>query len=411
MINANGNFQLLKSNYLFQTIAQKVKKYQEDNPKAEIIKLGIGDVTRPLVPAVVEAFHNAIDDMSKAETFMGYPDNTGYEFLKKAIIDNDYTPLGVNISLDEVFVSSGAKSETANFTDMFGKGNIIAITDPVYPVYMDSNVMSGNAGKVSPSGEFNKIRLMNCTEKNSFLPEIPKRRADIIYLCSPNNPTGTAFTKKQLKKWVDYANRHSALILFDAAYKAYINEDNIPHSIYEIEGARTCAVEFCSFSKTAGFTGVRCAYTIVPNEIRCHVKEGGTVSLNKMWTRRHATKFNGVSYITQKAAESCYSENGKKQIQENIDYYMKNAEDIKNCFKELKYTVYGGKNSPYVWLKTPKEFNSWQFFDYLLENFQIVGTPGSGFGKCGEGYFRLTGFGSAENTKKAIERLKKGMEK
>ncbi|MBN2879086.1 MAG: LL-diaminopimelate aminotransferase [Clostridia bacterium] len=408
MINANGNFQLLKTNYLFQTVAQKTKQYRVEHPDADIVVLGIGDVTRPLVPAVVEAFHKAVDEMAKAETFMGYPENTGYEFLKKAIIENDYAPLGVDLSPEEVFISSGAKSETANFTDMFGKGNTIAITDPVYPVYLDSNIMSGNAGKVSYSGEFGKIRMMDCIEKNSFLPEIPKKRADIIYLCSPNNPTGTAFTRKQLKKWVEYANKNSAIILFDAAYKAYIRDNDIPHSIYEIEGAKTCAVEFCSFSKTAGFTGVRCAYTIVPNEIRCHVKEGGTVSLNKMWNRRHATKFNGVSYITQKAAEACYSTEGKAQIEENINYYLKNAEAIRNCFKELKYTVYGGKNSPYIWLKVPKEYTSWQFFDYLLENYQIVGTPGSGFGKCGEGYFRLTGFGSAENTAKAIARLKAG---
>lgn len=405
MINANGNFQLLKTNYLFQTIAQKVKQFSENNPDADIIKLGIGDVTRPLVPAVVDAFHKAIDDMSKADTFMGYPDNTGYEFLKKAIIENDYKSLGVELSLDEVFVSSGAKSETANFTDMFGKGNVIAITDPVYPVYLDSNVMSGNAGKVSHNGEFGKIRLMDCLEKNSFVPEIPKRRVDVIYLCSPNNPTGTAFTAKQLKKWVDYANKNSALILYDAAYKAFIQDKDIPKSIYEIDGAKTCAVEFCSFSKTAGFTGVRCAYTVVPNEVRAHVKEGGTVSLNKMWTRRHATKFNGVSYITQKAAEACYSKAGKKQINENIAYYLKNVADIKQCFKSLGYTVYGGEHSPYVWLKTPKNMNSWQFFDYLLETYQIVGTPGSGFGNCGEGFFRLTGFGSAENTAKAIARL------
>ena len=407
MINANGNFQLLKTNYLFQTIGQKVKQYQDNNPGADIIKLGIGDVTRPLVPAVVSAMHKAVDEMADAQTFMGYPDNTGYEFLKKAIIANDYAPLGIKLSLDEVFVSSGAKSETANFTDMFGKGNIIAITDPVYPVYLDSNIMAGNAGKVSPSGDFGKIRLMDCTEKNSFLPELPKRRVDIIYLCSPNNPTGTAFTRSQLKKWVEYANKNDAIILYDAAYKAYIRNNDYPQSIYEIEGAKKCAVEFCSFSKTAGFTGVRCAYTIVPEEIRAHVKEGGTVSLNKMWNRRHATKFNGVSYITQKAAEACYSDEGKKQIKNNIDYYLKNANDIKNCFKELKYSVYGGESSPYVWLKVPKEYTSWQFFDYLLENYQIVGTPGSGFGKCGEGYFRLTGFGSAENTAKAISRLKK----
>ena len=406
MINANGNFQLLKTNYLFQTIAQKVKEYQAANPDADIIKLGIGDVTKPLVPAVVDAFHKAIDDMSNAKTFMGYPDSTGYDFLKKAIVQNDYTPLGVELSLDEVFVSSGAKSETANFTDMFGKGNLIAITDPVYPVYLDSNIMSGNAGKVSPSGDFGKIRFMDCLEKNNFMPEIPKRKVDVIYLCSPNNPTGTAFTRKQLKKWVEYANKNSSLILFDAAYKAFIRDKDVPHSIYEIEGAKTCAVEFCSFSKTAGFTGVRCAYTIVPEEIRVHVKEGGTVSLNKMWTRRHATKFNGVSYITQKAAEACFSDEGKKQINANVDYYLNNVNDIKNCFKELGYNVYGAKNSPYVWLKTPKDMNSWQFFDYLLETYQIVGTPGSGFGKCGEGFFRLTGFGSAENTTKAIERLK-----
>ena len=407
MFNANGNFDLLKNNYLFQTVAEKEAEYRENNPDADIIKLGIGDVTRPLPKAVTDALHEAVDDMGAAETFEGYPPNTGFSFLKKAIIENDYAPLGVELEECEIFISDGAKSDTANFTDLFGGGNIIALTDPVYPVYMDSNVFAGNAGKVSPDGQFAKLRFLPCTAENNFAPQLPFRKVDIIYLCSPNNPTGTAMTREDLDMWVRYALKHGSLILFDAAYERYVATEGVPRSIYEIDGAKECAVEFRSFSKTAGFTGVRCAYTIVPKNMRVHMKEGGTLSLNKMWNRRHSTKFNGVSYIIQKAALACFSPEGKKQIEENIGYYKRNAQTIKDCFKSMGYDVYGGVDSPYIWLKTPGVMNSWQFFDHLLNDFQIVGTPGSGFGKCGEGYFRLTGFGTYEKTKEAVDRLKR----
>ncbi len=407
MFNANGNFDLLKNNYLFQTIEEKVVKYQNENPDADIIKLGIGDVTRPLPKAVQKAMHEAVDDMGYDDTFEGYPPNTGYVFLKEAIFKNEYEPLGINLDLDEIFISDGAKSDTANFTDLFGGGNIIALTDPVYPVYFDSNVFAGNAGKISPDGEFSKIRLLPCLSENNFLPQLPYRKVDIIYLCSPNNPTGIAMTYDELKIWVKYALKHNSIILFDAAYERYITCDNIPHSIYEIEGSKQCAIEFRSFSKTAGFTGVRCAYSIVPKALRVHIREGGVMSLNKMWNRRHATKFNGVSYIIQKGALACYSDEGKKQIMENISYYLNNAAAIREYFESMEYEIYGGINSPYVWLKTPEEMSSWHFFDYLLSEFQIVGTPGEGFGKCGEGFFRLTGFGTHEKTQEAIKRLKK----
>jgi len=407
MINANGNFQLIKQNYLFYTVGQKTNEYLEKHPEADIIRLGIGDVTRPLVPAVTEALHAAVDDMARAETFEGYPPNAGYDFLKQAILDNDYTARGIRLDIDEIFVSDGAKSDTANFTDMFGSGNIIAITDPVYPVYFDSNVMAGKAGKAGVNGEFSKIRLMPCVAENGFAPDIPSRRVDIIYLCSPNNPTGTALNFSQLKAWVDYAIKHGSLILFDGAYEGFVREPGIPRSIYEIEGARSCAVEFRSFSKTGGFTGVRCAYTVVPKELKGRVRDGGLVSLHKMWTRRHSTKFNGVSYIIQKAALAVYSPEGKKQLKENMDYYLANARAIRECFAGLGYRAYGGTNSPYVWLKTPEGYDSWSFFDHLLADYNIVGTPGEGFGACGEGYFRLTGFGTKERTKEAIERLKR----
>lgn len=407
MFSANSNFDLLKNNYLFQTIAEKVAKFQEENSDADIIKLGIGDVTRPLPDAVLKALHDAVDEMGCADTFEGYPPNGGFSFLKEAIIENDYKSIGVDLEPSEVFVSDGAKSDTANFTDLFGSGNIIALTDPVYPVYRDSNIFAGNAGKISQHGEFSKLRLLPCTKENNFAPQLPNRKVDVIYLCSPNNPTGIAMTYDELTTWVKYALKNKAIILFDGAYERFITTDGVPHSIYEIEGAKECAVEFRSFSKTAGFTGVRCAYTVVPKALKVHMKEGGIMSLNKMWNRRHATKFNGVSYIIQKGALACYSEEGKKQITENIEYYRKNAVAIRECFKSMGYEVYGGVDSPYVWLETPDGMTSWEFFDKLLNEYQIVGTPGSGFGKCGEGYFRLTGFGTHEKTQEAIARLTK----
>ena len=408
MIWANGNFQLLQDNYLFSTVARKVREYQAANPAADIIRLGIGDVTLPLPQAVIKAMHTAVDEMGQSETFKGYRSDAGYEFLRQAIADNDYGTYGINIDIDEIFISDGAKNDTANFTDMFDNGNIIAITDPVYPVYLDSNIIAGNGGKVQPDGKFTRIRLMPCTEDSGFMPEFPRHKVDVIYLCSPNNPTGTVMSHSDLAKWVEYARKHGSLILFDAAYESYIKEDGLPRSIYEIEGAKEVAVEFRSFSKTAGFTGVRCSFTVVPKDIKARIKEGGTVSLNKLWSRRQDTKFNGVPYIIQRGAEAVYTPEGQSQIKKNIRYYMQNAEDIRKCFEELGYRVFGGVNAPYIWLKIGEGYTSWQYFDHLLQDFNIVGTPGSGFGSCGEGYFRLTGFGSRENTLKAIERLKSG---
>ena len=408
MIWANGNFQLMQDNYLFSTIARKVKEYQAANPGADIIRLGIGDVTLPLPQAVIKAMHVAVDEMGRIETFMGYRSDAGYEFLRQAISDNDFKPLGVNIDIDEIFISDGAKNDTANFTDVFDGGNVIAITDPVYPVYLDSNIIAGNGGKIQPDGKFTRIKFLPCTAESGFMPDLPRHKADVIYLCSPNNPTGTVMNRTELKKWVDYARKHGSLILFDAAYEAYIRDDSLPRSIYEIEGARECAVEFRSYSKTAGFTGVRCSYTIVPKDIKARVKEGGTASLNKLWARRQDTMFNGVPYIIQRGAEAIYTPEGQAQVKQNINYYMQNAGDIRRCFEQLGYVVFGGSNAPYIWLRIPEGYTSWQFFDHLLADYNIVGTPGSGFGSCGEGYFRLTGFGSRENTLKAIDRLKRG---
>jgi LL-diaminopimelate aminotransferase len=408
MIWANGNFHLLQDNYLFSMIARKVKDYQAANPGADIVLLGIGDVTLPLPEASIKAMNVAVDEMGRPETFKGYRSDAGYEFLRNAISDNDYKPLGANIDIDEIFISDGAKNDTANFTDVFDGGNVIAITDPVYPVYMDSNVIAGNGGKVQPDGKFTRIKLLPCTAETGFMPELPRHKVDVIYLCSPNNPTGTVMDRDMLAGWVEYARKHGSLILFDSAYEAYIRDDSLPHSIYEIEGAREVAVEFRSFSKTAGFTGVRCSYTVIPRDIKARMKEGGTVSLNKLWARRQETMFNGVAYIIQRGAEAVYTPEGRAQIKKNIDYYMQNAQDIRRCFESLGYTVFGGENAPYIWLKIPERFTSWQFFDHLLADYNIVGTPGSGFGACGEGYFRLTGFGSRENTLKAIDRLKKG---
>jgi len=411
MITANKNFQLLPENYLFATIKRKTETYIATHPESDVIKLGIGDVTLLLPKCVIDAMHIAVDDMAKSETFKGYGPDRGYDFLLDAIIEHDYAALGVEIKKDELFISDGAKSDTGNFTDMFGSGNIIAITDPVYPVYLDSNVMAGKAGRLELDGEYSKIRLMPCLAENNFMPNLPRRQVDIIYLCSPNNPTGTAMTYDQLTAWVNYAIKHGCLILYDGAYEAFIREDDKPHSIYEIPRAKECAVEFRSYSKTAGFTGTRCSYTIVPLEINAHLKSGGVVNLNKMWTRRQATKFNGVPYIIQRGAAAIYTAEGKKQTKENLDYYLSNAKEIKKCFAELGYTVYGAENSPYVWLETPEGYTSWQFFDYLLDEFNIIGTPGSGFGECGEGYYRLTGFGTKEKTQEAISRIKKGLAK
>lgn len=403
----NENYTKLPGSYLFSEIARKVNEFKEANPDANVIRLGIGDVTKPLPPAIIKALHTAVDEMSNADTFRGYGPEQGYDFLVNAIVENDYKALGLDIQADEVFVSDGSKSDTGNIGDILGIDNVVAITDPVYPVYVDTNVMAGRAGDLGQDGKWNKIVYLPCTAENDFVPSLPDTKVDIVYLCYPNNPTGTTLTKDQLKVWVDYALENKVLILFDAAYKAFITEDNVPRSIYEIEGAKKVAIEFCSFSKTAGFTGTRCAYTVVPKELTGYTSKGEEVSLNKLWNRRHTTKFNGVPYIIQRAAEACYSAEGKQQIKETIDYYMNNARIIREGLTAQGLKVYGGVNSPYIWVKTPNGMSSWEFFDYLLNELNIVGTPGVGFGPSGEGYLRLTAFGTLENTKEAVERLKK----
>lgn len=397
----NDNFLKIQSSYLFSNIAKKVNAYTAANPDKPIIRLGIGDVTRPLAPACITAMHKAVDDMADEKTFMGYPPEYGHKWILNAIAENDYRARGVEIDESEIFLSDGAKSDCGNIGDILSVDNKVAVCDPVYPVYIDTNVMAGRSGDFV-NGGWSNIYYMPCTAESNFLPSLPTEKVDIIYLCFPNNPTGMAITKTELKKWVDYANENGSLILFDSAYEAFITEDDVPHSIYEIEGAKTCAIEFRSFSKTAGFTGVRCGYTVVPHALKA---DDGT-QLNALWARRQATKFNGVSYITQRAAEAVYSEEGKKQTREIIAYYQNNAKVIYNGLKDCGFTVYGAKNSPYVWLKTPDNMGSWEFFDTLLNEIQVVGTPGEGFGPSGEGYFRLTAFGSAENTAAAVERIK-----
>lgn len=397
----NDNFLKIQSSYLFSNIAKKVNAYTAANPDKPIIRLGIGDVTRPLAPACITAMHKAVDDMADEKTFMGYPPEYGHKWILNAIAENDYRARGVEIDESEIFLSDGAKSDCGNIGDILSVDNKVAVCDPVYPVYIDTNVMAGRSGDFV-NGGWSNIYYMPCTAESNFLPSLPTEKVDIIYLCFPNNPTGMAITKTELKKWVDYANENGSLILFDSAYEAFITEEDVPHSIYEIEGAKTCAIEFRSFSKTAGFTGVRCGYTVVPHALKA---DDGT-QLNALWARRQATKFNGVSYITQRAAEAVYSEEGKKQTREIIAYYQNNAKVIYNGLKDCGFTVYGAKNSPYVWLKTPDNMGSWEFFDTLLNEIQVVGTPGEGFGPSGEGYFRLTAFGSAENTAAAVERIK-----
>ena len=407
MININENFLNLQDSYLFSTIAKKVAEFQKNNPDKRIIKLGIGDVTRPIAPKIIEAMHKAVDEMGKQETFRGYGPEQGYEFLREKISENDYKKRGVNIDIDEIFVSDGAKCDCGNIGDIFGIDNVVAITDPVYPVYLDTNVMAGRSGEYNEkTGMYEDIIYIPATAENNFVPEFPKKVPDMIYLCFPNNPTGTTLNKKDLKKWVDYAKQNKSIILFDSAYEAFISEEDVPHTIYEIEGAKDVAIEFRSFSKTAGFTGIRCAYTVVPKNLKGYTKDGKEIELNALWNRRHGTKFNGVSYPVQRAAEAVYSEEGQKQIKENIEYYMNNAKIIKEGLQEAGYTVYGGINAPYIWLKVPEGLTSWEFFDKLLNKANVVGTPGVGFGPSGEGYFRLTAFGTKENTMEAIRRIK-----
>ena len=408
MYKINENYLELQDSYLFSTIAKKLEEYKTKNPDKEIIKMGIGDVTRPIVPIIIEAMHKAVDEMQNGETFRGYGPEQGYEFLREKISKYDYNDRGVNINPDEIFVSDGSKCDVANILDILGNENKVAITDPVYPVYLDTNVMIGAAGKYNKEkGMYGDIVYIPIKAENNFIPELPKEKVDLIYLCLPNNPTGTVLNKVELKKWIDYAKENKSLILFDSAYERYITEEDIPHSIYEIEGAKEVAIEFRSFSKTAGFTGVRCAYTVVPKELKCKTSKNEEVMLNKLWNRRMSTKFNGVSYITQRAAESVYSEEGQRQIKENIDYYMENARIIREGLNKAGFVTYGGVNAPYIWLKVPEGLTSWEFFDKLLNEKQIVGTPGVGFGPSGEGYFRLTAFGTRENTIKAMERMQK----
>ena len=407
MIKINENFLELQESYLFATIAQKVAKYSKENPDKKIIKLGIGDITRPIPEVVLQAIHKATDEQASSETFRGYGPEQGYEFLREKIKEYDYKSRNVDIDIDEIFVSDGAKCDCGNIVDILAQDNKVAITDPVYPVYLDTNVMSGRSGKYDKeTGKYENIVYIPATSENNFVPELPKEKVDIIYLCYPNNPTGTTLTKEQLETWVKYAKENKALILFDAAYEAFITDENVPHSIYEIKGAKEVAIEFRSYSKTAGFTGMRCAFIVVPKELKGFTKSGEEVSINKLWNRRHCTKFNGVSYIVQRAAEAVYTEEGRKQIKENIDYYKENARIIRQGLEEAGYTVYGGVNSPYVWLQLPDGMKSWDFFDKLLTEANVVGTPGVGFGPSGEGYFRLTGFGTKENTKEAIRRIK-----
>ena len=407
MININENFLNLQDSYLFSTIAKKVAEFSKANPDKKIIKLGIGDVTRPIVPAVIEAMHKAVDEMAEQNSFKGYGPEQGYEFLREKISENDYKKRGIDIAIDEIFVSDGAKCDCGNIVDIFGIDNKIAITDPVYPVYLDTNVMSGRSGKYDEkTGKYENIVYMPATAENNFIPELPKEKVDIIYLCFPNNPTGTTLPKEELKKWVEYAKENSAIILYDSAYEAFISDENVPHSIYEIEGAKDVAIEFRSFSKTAGFTGVRCAYAVVPKNLYGFTKDGEKVSINKLWNRRQCTKFNGVSYVVQKGAEAVYSKEGQEQIKENISYYMENARIIREGLEKAGFTVFGGKNAPYIWLKVPEGLNSWEFFDKLLTEANVVGTPGVGFGPSGEGYFRLTAFGTKENTIEAMDRIK-----
>ena len=402
MVTVNHNYLKLPGSYLFSTIGKKVRAYKEENPDKEVSSLGIGDVTQPLVPAIIDALHGAVEEMAHAETFHGYAPDLGYEFLRRAIAKNDYQDRGCDVAADEIFVSDGAKSDSGNIQEIFGTDNKVAVCDPVYPVYVDTNVMAGRTGEYNTVREnFDGVIYMPCRKENGFLPELPSEVPDLIYLCFPNNPTGSAITKDELQKWVDYANKNGCVIIYDAAYEAYISEENVPHSIYECEGARTCAIELRSFSKNAGFTGVRLGFTVIPKEL---VRDG--VSLHSLWARRHGTKFNGAPYIVQKAGEAVYSEAGKAQLKDQVGYYMRNAKLIHDELTKAGFSVSGGVNAPYIWLETPDKMTSWEFFDYLLKNANVVGTPGSGFGSHGEGYFRLTAFGTYENTLKAIDRIK-----
>lgn len=402
MFKINENYLKLPGSYLFSTIGKKVNEFANANKDKKIIRLGIGDVTLPLAPAVIERLHSAVDEMADQKTFKGYAPDLGYEFLRTTIAENDYKKRGIDIAIDEIFISDGAKSDSGNIGDIFDTDNRIAVCDPVYPVYVDTNAMSGRTGEYNPDTEkWSRVIYMPCTKENNFVPELPKEIPDIIYLCFPNNPTGTTLTREQLQVWVNYALNNGSVIIYDAAYEAYISEEDVPHTIYECEGAKACAIELRSFSKNAGFTGTRLGFTVIPKELK-----SGSVTLNSLWARRHGTKFNGAPYIIQAAGDAVYSKEGREQTAGQIAYYMNNAKIIRDGLAAAGYEVYGGINAPYIWLKTPDAMTSWEFFDYLLEKANVVGTPGSGFGPSGEGYFRLTAFGSYENTLEAMERIK-----
>ncbi len=406
MVKINENFLKLKAGYLFPEISRRIREYRAKNPTAKVISLGIGDVTQPLAGAVIEAMHKAVDEMSKEETFRGYDHgHVGYQFLRVAIRENDFKARGVEIDIDEIFVSDGTKCDTANMQEIFGLDSIVAVTDPVYPVYVDTNVMAGRTGQADKNGQYGRIVYMPCTAENNFIPDLPKTPVDIIYLCFPNNPTGAVATKEILSRWVNFAHTNKVIILFDAAYEAFITDTDIPHSIYEIDGAKEVAIEFRSFSKTAGFTGVRCAFTVVPKQLKAYAKDGRAVEVNSIWNRRHSTKFNGASYISQAGAVAVYTPQGKKQCRKIIDIYMANAALIRQSLTKLGYQVYGGINAPYIWMKTPDGLSSWEFFDRLLAKANVVGTPGAGFGPAGEGYLRLTAFGKPAEVKEAMERF------
>lgn len=405
MIRVNENYLKLQAGYLFPEISRRVSEFAGKNPKANIIRMGIGDITEPLVPAVVEAMHKAVDEMGGRATLKGYGPEQGYDFLRQAILDNDYKSRGVDLALDEIFVSDGSKCDTGNIQEVFGLDNTIAVTDPVYPVYVDTNVMAGRTGTPLTNGQYGGIVYMPCTPANQFVPQFPSGSVDLIYLCYPNNPTGAVATREQLSRWVEYARRNKAVILFDAAYETYISDPSIPHSIFEIPGARQVAIEFRSFSKTAGFTGLRCAFTVVPKEVVAYAKDGRPVAINPLWNRRHCTKFNGASYISQAAAAAVYTPDGKKQSRRIIDLYMTNAAIIRQSLSKLGYEVYGGINAPYVWITTRNRMGSWEFFDLLLRKIHVVATPGAGFGPTGEGFMRLSAFNRPEKVEEAMERF------
>ncbi|RAV19824.1 LL-diaminopimelate aminotransferase [Paenibacillus contaminans] len=408
MAKINQNYMQLQGSYLFSEVARRRNKFISENPNASIISLGIGDVTRPLPEAVLSGMHAAVDELADSVSFKGYGPEQGYEFLIAQIIGNDYNTRGISLETDEVFVSDGSKCDVANIQEIFSLDTVIAVTDPVYPVYVDSNVMAGRSGAYDKTANrYENIVYLPCNAENNFIPSLPDKKVDLIYLCYPNNPTGMTLSKEELKKWVDFAKANKCIILYDSAYEAYIQEDDVPRSIYEIEGAKDVAIEFRSYSKTAGFTGVRCAYTVVPKGVKAYDEDGNSVTVRDLWNRRQTTKFNGCSYITQKGAAAIYTEAGKEQIRSLVDYYMTNAKIIREGVKSLGFEVYGGVNAPYIWLKTPNGLGSWQFFDKLLSEANIVGTPGVGFGQSGEGYLRLTAFGSRENTETAVERLTK----